>query len=144
MGTDTMGRVMVAAKIENVAELYLAEKGILSADHVHRIEVSDALVDTGATTLSMPKSLIKQLDLTPLRSRTARTSAGLATFQVYGAVRLTVQGRECTVDVAEVPEDCPVLIGQVPLELLDFVVDPAHQCLIGNPAHGGEQMLEMY
>jgi hypothetical protein len=37
-----------------------------------------------------------------------------------------------------------VLIGQVPLELLDFVVDPRAQKLIGNPAHGGEQMLEMY
>jgi len=144
MGTDTMGRVAVAAKIENVAELFLSEKGILSPEQVHRIEVSDALVDTGATTLSMPKSLIDQLGLTPLRSRTARTSAGLATFKVYGAVRLTVQGRECTIDVAEVPEDCPVLVGQVPLELLDFVVDPASQRLIGNPAHGGEQMLEMY
>jgi predicted aspartyl protease len=144
MGTETMGRVAVAAKIENVAELFLVEKGVLRPDQVHRIEVSDALVDTGATTLSMPRSLIDQLDLNPLRSRTTRSSAGLATFQIYGAVRLTVQGRECTVDVAEVPEDCPVLIGQVPLELLDFVVDPANQRLIGNPAHGGEQMLEMY
>jgi predicted aspartyl protease len=144
MGTETLPRVKVAAKIENLGELYMVEKGLLQGDQVHRIEVSDALVDTGATTLSMPKSLIDQLGLTPLRSRTARTSAGLATFKVYGAVRLTVQGRECTIDVAEVPEDCPVLIGQVPLELLDFVVDPANQCLIGNPAHGGEQMLEMY
>jgi predicted aspartyl protease len=144
MGTETLPRVKVAAKIENLGELYMVEKGLLQGDQVHRIEVSDALVDTGATTLSMPKSLIDQLGLTPLRSRTARTSAGLATFKVYGAVRLTVQGRECTIDVAEVPEDCPVLIGQVPLELLDFVVDPASQRLIGNPAHGGEQMLEMY
>jgi hypothetical protein len=30
------------------------------------------------------------------------------------------------------------------LELLDFVVDPVHQRLIGNPAHGGEQMIELY
>ncbi|MGC8640510.1 MAG: retroviral-like aspartic protease family protein [Isosphaeraceae bacterium] len=144
MGTDAMGRVTVAAKIENVSELFQAEEGRFPADQVHRVEVSDALVDTGATTLSMPGSLIKKLNLKPLRSRTARTTAGLSTFHVYGAVRLTVQGRECTIDVAEVPEDCPVLIGQVPLELLDFVVDPTHQCLIGNPAHGGEQMIEMY
>ena len=43
----------------------------------------------------------------------------------------------------EVPDDCPVLIGQVPLGLLDFVVDPAGPRLIGNPAHGGEQILEL-
>ena len=144
MGIDAMGRVAVAAKIENVAEPFLSEKGMLLPEQVHRIEVSDALADTGATTLSMPRSLINQLDLSPLRARTARTSAVLARLQIYGAVRLTVQGRECTVDVAEVPDDCPVLIGQVPLELLDFVVDPASQRLIGNPAHGGDQMLEMY
>ena len=106
--------------------------------------MSDALVDTGATTLSMPKSLIDQLGLMPFRSRTARTTAGLATFKVYGAVRLTVQGRECTIDVAEVPEDCPYSSARFPWNLLDFVVDPANQRLIGNPAHGGEQMIEMY
>jgi clan AA aspartic protease len=144
MGTETMGRVTVEAKVENIAELLLVERGQLSDHEVHRIEVKDAIVDTGATTLSMPRSLIQQLNLRPLRSRTARTTAGRATFHVYGAVRLTVQGRECTIDVAELPEDCPVLIGQVPLELLDFVVDPVNQRLIGNPAHGGEQMIEMY
>jgi clan AA aspartic protease len=144
METDAMGRVTVAAKIENWGDLYMVEKGLIQPDHVHRIEVSDALVDTGAAALSMPKSLIDQLGLIPFRSRTARTSAGMVTFKVYGAARLTVQGRECQVDVVELPEGSSVLIGQVPLELLDFVVDPRNQCLIGNPAHGGEQMLEMY
>ena len=44
----------------------------------------------------------------------------------------------------ELPDDCPVLIGQIPLELLDFVVDPVRQQLIGNPEHGGEHILEIY
>jgi hypothetical protein len=34
--------------------------------------------------------------------------------------------------------------GQVPLEVLDFVVDSRGQKLVGNPAHGGEQMTEEY
>ena len=144
MGTDAMGRVTVAAKIENAGELFMLGKGLIQPDQVHRIEVSDALVDAGATALSMPKSLIDRLALMPFRSRPVRTSAGVVTVNVYGGVRLTIQGRECQVDVVELPEGSPVLIGQVPLELLDFVVDPAHQCLIGNPAHGGEQMIEMY
>ena len=58
--------------------------------------------------------------------------------------RLHLRYRECTVDVSEVADGCPVLIGQVPLELLDFVVDPAGQRLIGNPAHGGEHIIEIY
>ena len=63
---------------------------------------------------------------------------------MYGAVRLTVLGRDCTCDVLEIPDDCSVLIGQAALGLLDYVVDPAGQRLIGNPAHGGEHIMELY
>jgi hypothetical protein len=63
---------------------------------------------------------------------------------MYDAVRLTIQGRECTVDVMEVPDNVPMLVGQIPLEFLDFVIDPRSQSLVGNPAHGGEHILELY
>ena len=44
----------------------------------------------------------------------------------------------------ELPDDWPVLIDRIPLQLLDLVIDPFGECSIGNPAHGGEQMIEMY
>ena len=75
--------------------------------------------------LSMPSRLIEELGLVRLCTRTARTAAGLLSFEIYEPVALTIQDRDCVVEVAELPDDCPVLIGQVPLELLDFVVDPA-------------------
>ena len=59
-------------------------------------------------------------------------------------VLLTVQGREARIEVGEASDDTPVLIGQIPLEILDFVIDMQGQKLIGNPAHGGEQMIEVY
>ena len=144
MGIDTVGKVLVTAKVENLQDAYLARQGYVKADQVRSLEVTDALVDTGATQLSMPKHLIQQLGLEPTRMRQARTSAGVVSVQVYEAVRLTIQGRDCLSDVTELPDDCPVLIGQLPLEQLDFVVDLGGQKLIGNPAHGGEQMIELY
>jgi hypothetical protein len=63
---------------------------------------------------------------------------------MYATVRLTIQGRECALDVGEIADDLPVLIGQVPLELLDFVVDMKNQRLIGNPEHGGEHMMDVF
>ena len=144
MEMSLMGKVLVGAKIENLSDLLHVESGSLNPEQVRSIEVTDALVDSGATTLAMPKRLIDQLGLRPLRRRRALTTAGERDVQVYGTVRLTVQGRECHVDVSEIADKCPVLIGQVPLELLDFVIDPAGQRLIGNPAHGGEQMIELY
>jgi hypothetical protein len=44
----------------------------------------------------------------------------------------------------EVPDDVPVLVGQIPLEMLDLVVDPQSRRLIGNPEHQGEHILELY
>jgi predicted aspartyl protease len=144
MGSGTMGKVFVAAKIENMEDLFAVRKGELAPDAVRTVEVTDALVDTGATMLSLPGKLIRQLGLQKFRKRRAQTTAGVKDFDVYGTVQLTVQDRDCHVDVAELPDDCPALIGQVPLELLDFVVDPVGQRLIGNPAHGGEQMIELF
>jgi len=140
----TMGKVIVPARIENFSDTYEADKGALPAEGIRCLEVEDALVDTGATMLSMPQRLIEKLGLRRRRARTARTSAGTVQFGIYDPVRLTIQERDCIVEVAELPDDCPVLIGQIPLEALDFVVDPVGQKLVGNPDHGGRQMIDMF
>jgi hypothetical protein len=54
--------------------------------------------------------------------------------------RVTVRARF----EVEVPDDHPVVIGRLPLQFLGFVIDPSGKRLIGNPAHGGEQIIEMY
>ena len=140
----TMGKVVVPAIIENIEDLLRAERGEISNEQVRRVEVQDALVDTGAVMLSVPKRLIAQLGLSPFRKRTVRTVGGIVQTTLYRAAQLTVQGREFTCDVAEIPDDCPVLIGQIPLEGLDFVVDPIQQRLVGNPDHGGEHMIDLF
>jgi len=144
METVKIGKVAVVARIENLRDTYEADKGLLPADRIRFVEVADALVDTGATMLSLPRRLVEQLGLRRRRTRTARTPAGPASFDIYEAVRLTVQGRDCVVEVAELPDECPVLIGQIPLEALDFVVDPAGQKLTGNPDQGGQHMIDMF
>ncbi len=139
-----MGKTVVKAKITNIRDLLNAQAGVLKPDEVRSIEVEDAVADTGAEYLSMPKRLIDELGLEKLVTRQATTAAGRVPCNIFQAVRLTLQERVCTVDVAEVSDDCPVLIGYFPLEILDFVVDPVNQRIIGNPEHGGEQIIELY
>lgn len=140
-----MGRVTVEAKVENIDDLFRSSRGEITPDAVRAAHVTDALVDTGCTLLGLPTRLVRELGFNqPIRTRTAKTTRGDVQSNVYGPVRLTVNGRDCNVDVAESDDGCPVLIGQVPLELLDFVVDLTNQRLVGNPAHGGEAMIEMY
>jgi len=144
METITMGRVVTEATIENLEDLWRERRGTIPPDQVRRVMVPDALVDTGAALLSLPSRLIRQLGLNEQFRRRVTSSVGIAETGVYDAVRLTIQGRSCTMDVMEVPDDVPVLIGQLPLEHLDFVIDPRSRTLVGNPAHGGEHMYELY
>ena len=139
-----MGRVIFAARVENLSDLYAAQQGRITGEQVRFINLENALIDTGATILSLPLSLIKQLGLWKVRTRQARTTTGVADFDIYSGVKLTIQGRDCITDVAAIPDDCPPLIGVVPLELMDFVVDPSKQQLVGNPEHGGAHMLDMF
>jgi predicted aspartyl protease len=139
-----MGRVLTEATIENLEDLWAAKKSLIPPDQVRRVEVSDALVDTVATLLSLPTRLIKELGLAKRSKKRVRSSTGESEADMYEAVRLTIQGRDCTMDVMEVPDSVPVLIGQIPLEHLDFVVDMRRQSLVGNSEHGGEHMYEMY
>lgn len=142
MGTETMGKVLVTATIVNLEDQYKAHQGLIPPDQVRSVTVNDALVDSGATGLMVPSRLIAQLGLRPTRVRHASTVGGQVRLQVHEAVRLTIQGRECVIDVYEVSDDLPVLIGQIPLEALDWVIDMQGQRLIGNPAHGGEHMID--
>ncbi len=43
-----------------------------------------------------------------------------------------------------ISDNLPVIVGQVPLELMDWVIDMKGQRLIGNPDHGGEDMIDVF
>jgi predicted aspartyl protease len=144
METQVMGRVLTTASIENVEDLWKIKNGLLPADKARQIRVDDALVDTGATLLSLPTRLIRELGLAKTGSKRVSSSSGITHADLYEAVRLTIMDRTCTMDVLEVPDHVPVLIGQLPLEHLDLVVDLRNRTLIGNPAHGGEHTYELY
>jgi hypothetical protein len=62
----------------------------------------------------------------------------------YSRVQVTIRGRDCKANDAEIADDCLVLIRQIPLESLDSVVDPVGRWLIENPDHGGEQMFDLF
>lgn len=143
-GTAATGRVVVAAKIENQSDLFLVRRGDLTPPQVRCLEVENALVDTGCLSLGLPRSMVQRLGLGLVKMRVMQTTNGPREAGVYDAVRLTVQDRDCTVDVYEIPGGCPVLIGQIPLEVMDFIVEPRSQRLVGNPEHDGEWIIDAF
>lgn len=137
-----MGRVVVKIKLTNLADRNVQKRGLLKGAP-RSVEI-EALVDTGATGLCLKRSVIQALGLDVVRHVFSHTANGVCQRAQYEPVEFEVQGRAATFDVIEVPDTVPNLMGQIPLEVLDFVVDPRGQRLIGNPAHGGEWIHEEY
>ena len=110
-------------------------------EDVRQLTVKDALVDTGATRLCLPTSLIEHLGLRPVDKRTARTANGIVERTVYSEVEYTILERSSTIRVTDLPEGCPVFVGHIIMETLDLCVD-MKRGLIYNPAHGDDWIEE--
>jgi predicted aspartyl protease len=141
-GVD-VGRIVVDMRVENGDDLTQVALGLLTAAQVRAIDVK-ALVDTGATLVCLPTSDIVRLGLRRVRQRQTRTAGGVVMQQIYSPVRVTVQGRDCLVEVGEIPDGSPALLGQVPLELMDYWIDMTNGRLTGNPEHGGKWMADHF
>jgi predicted aspartyl protease len=137
-----MGKVVVKIKLTNQGDLVAAQRKLSKAKP--RTVEAEALVDTGATRLYLQSSLIKALGLRKESEVQSKTTNGVRRRAVFESVRLELMGRNGAFQVVEVDDDVPNLLGQIPLEYLDFVVDPRGQKLIPNPEHGDKQMSEEY
>jgi clan AA aspartic protease len=129
-------------ELENLKDMYAVELGVIKPEDARRLTIEDALVDTGATGLCLPKSFIEQLGLAPLRNIRAQTANGTIERTVYSEVKYTVLERSHSIQVTDLPEDAPVLVGHMILEALDLCVD-MRKGLIHNPAHGGAWMIKI-
>jgi predicted aspartyl protease len=137
-----VGKVIIKIKLTNVVDLGVQQRK-LSKAKPRQVEV-EALVDTGATRLYLKPSVIRTLGLEKVDMIISQISNGPARRAVYESVRLEVQGRYGDFNVVDVGENVPNLVGQIPLEYLDFVVDSKNRKLIPNPEHGDKQMSEEY
>ncbi len=138
-----MGRIIEKIKVVNLADENLAQSGVITPDQIHSLE-TEALIDTGATFLCLRQSLIEELKLKPVSQKLVKTANGSVSRTVYSAVTVHLRDRFAVVYVSEIPDDCPNLLGQIPLQSMDWVIDTRNEKLIGNPAHGGEWVLEEY
>lgn len=110
---------------------------------MRQLIVKDALVDTGASRFSLPKHLIQQLGLTPVGKAKSMTANGIVERTVYSEVEFTILGRSGSMQVTDLPDNAPVLVGHIVMELLDLCLD-VKRGLIYNPAHGNEWIEEQF
>lgn len=138
-----VGRIVVDVLVENYEDRLRAERGEIAEAQVRRVTVP-SLVDSGATFFCMPGSLIEKLGLAFLQDKESRTVSGTIRLGLYAPARVEAQGRYCVTQVLALPEGRQALLGQVPLEMMDWWLDLRAQRLVGNPEHGGEWQAEVF
>jgi predicted aspartyl protease len=138
-----MGQVNTHIKVANWLDLEKVALG--ERAEPPRAAEAEALVDTGAVLFYLKASLVKQLGLRPTRKVLSRTMANVNVERtVYSPVDLEIQGRSGTFEVVEVPDTLPNIVGQIPLERLDWVVDLRGRQLIPNPEHRNGELFDEF
>lgn len=139
-----MGRTIEKVIVKNYGDILKFEEGIISEDKIRSVEVN-AIVDTGATYMSLPPKAIKELGLKYSSSSKVKTGNGPVELKFFDGAKIFIRDRFTQMQVMEnKSDDIPSLIGYLILEALDYVVNPSTQQLMGNPEHDGNWMAEMY
>jgi clan AA aspartic protease len=98
---------------------------------LERIEVK-ALVDTGTLTLCIPEHIAVQLKLESIEQREVTTADGTPHLVPYaGPIQINFKNRTCFTGAFVFGDG--VLMGAVPMEDMDLVIEPTRQKVTVNP-----------
>ncbi|HMF14648.1 MAG TPA: hypothetical protein VKE94_20170 [Gemmataceae bacterium] len=126
----TMGRVAVEIEVASNVDRVLVELGMLPADKVRRVRLP-AVVESGATYLVLPSSTVAQLGLTPSRRITVKyADQRRVERDIVPNVLLELQGRRGLFEAVVEPDRTDALVGTIPLEAMDFLIDCPTSALV--------------
>ena len=90
------------------------------------------LADTGALHLCIPEHVAVQLQLEELQKREVEISDGTKMLCPYvGPIEVSFNGRSCFTGAIVLGDE--VLLGAVPMEDMDIILEPAKRSVVVNP-----------
>ena len=130
-----MGLVYADIELISGDDLALYRRGFIKEDEIKRLSVR-ALVDSGAYTLAINQNVKERLDLIVLGTHSAELADGSTVeLEVAGPVEIRFANRRAFVDAIVLPTGDDVLLGAIPMEEMDVLIDPKQEQLIVNPQH---------
>jgi clan AA aspartic protease len=133
-----MGHVFAEVTLKNVYDMAYAQNGYIKEEEIRSLTVQ-ALVDTGATRLCISEEMRQKLGLRIVGSTPIYIANGTSvTCQVTEPVEIICKNRSSTFNAVIIPGSVVALLGVIPLEDLDLMVNPVTQELVG--VHGDERI----
>lgn len=138
-----MGMIYAEFELINGEDVILARKHLIGEDEIKRIRIT-ALVDSGAYMLAINENMQKFLQLPVVDKKRFQLANGeILDCAVVGPVDLRFKDRYTTCRALVLPGDSEPLLGSIPLEELDVLIDPLRQELILNPEHPDGAVLRL-
>jgi clan AA aspartic protease len=138
-----MGLVYAEVELINAVDLGLAARNYIDKDEVKRTRLT-MLVDSGSIMLAINENIQAQLQFEVRGKRRAQLANGdIVECDVVGPVDLRFKNREITCKAIVLPGDSEPLLGMIPLEEMDVLIDPLRQELIVNPAHPDYPLIKL-
>jgi clan AA aspartic protease len=104
----------------------------------------EAVVDTGATMLVLPKDIVDRLGLRKVEEvRVRYANNNVETKQMLGVITLELQERAGNFAVFAEVEGAQPLIGRIVLERLHLVIEPSTSRVMPNPRSPEMPMVEI-
>ncbi|MDR0448682.1 MAG: clan AA aspartic protease [Treponema sp.] len=136
MECKKMGLVRTSITLKNVADAIKAEAGLIQEPEIRQTTI-DALVDTGAWTLVINEAVRKQLGVGITRTDTGTLADGTASkYNIVGPLEVRWKNRSAICEALVLPDAEEVLLGAIPLEAMDLMVNPTKQEVAG--VHGDQ------
>jgi clan AA aspartic protease len=133
-----MGHIRTQLILKNLDDIKQAEKGNLPEREIRQAEVA-VMVDTGATTLVINEELFERLGLDSRSEREITFANDVKeTCKLTDPVDIQWEDRSIAMPALVVKEASEILLGVLPLEGMDLMVDPVRQRLTG--AHGDQMV----
>ena len=128
-----MGHVYANITLLNSVDALLAESGDIPFENVRKTEVK-ALVDSGAMTLTINEAISRQLAL-KVREQIEVTLAdgSYRKCDIVGPVDIRFANRSAVCRALVLPGADEILLGVIPLEEMDVMIDPVSQQLVVHP-----------
>jgi clan AA aspartic protease len=124
-----MGLVYAEIELVNSGDMVLHKRGYIKESEIRREKVK-ALVDNGAYMMCINENLKNQLGLDHSSFETAQMADGtLKKVEVVGPMNVLFLNRITSCLAMVMPGDSEVLLGAIPMEGLDVVIDPLLQTL---------------
>jgi clan AA aspartic protease len=137
-----MGYFKEEITLSNTSDQGSARHGYIKESEIRTLKV-EAMPDTGAWTMVINEEVRQKLGLTIIE--TARSSLANGQSDIYDVtegIEIQWKNRKTVLPAVVVPNAKDILLGALPLEAMDLMVDPVHQKLVG--VHGDEPLHVLY